>query len=222
VLCRGSAAAATASGADSRRAPRASAPLIRSGSADHAPGPGARDAPGARRAGRCFPCGRRMSSSTMRCITCCSHCPANRPLAGQQLVEDQTAEKMSDRALLVALRDVLRRHVRRRARQLPAVARQRLGARGDAEIHHPRRAIVVDQDVARLEVTMDDSRRMGVGNRIEDRLHDRDRLAPAAAHRFAAGTRQGSCPARTGRPDTDLPAPRPPRRSARCSDAATG
>jgi hypothetical protein len=55
---------------------------------------------------------------------------------------------------------------------VPSVARRhrqlRFDARGDAEIHHPRHAIVVDQDVARLEITVDDPGCMRVRDRIED------------------------------------------------------
>ena len=43
---------------------------------------------------------------------------------------------------------------------------------GDAKVHPARHAIVVDQDIVWLEITVNDACRVGMGNRIENRMED--------------------------------------------------
>ena len=97
---------------------------------------------------------------------------AERPLAGEQLVEDD-AEAVDvaagvDRVRLAA--GLLGRHVGRRAEHL-AVGRHRrvVGvALGQAEVHEVRLAVGVEQDVRRLDVAVDDAERVRAAERVGD------------------------------------------------------
>ena len=82
----------------------------------------------------------------------------DRALAGQQFVEDQAGGKDVGTLADFLPQHVFRRHVRWCAHQALAVAsfrRRLLDPRGDAEIHHARKTVLVDQDVGRLQVAVD-------------------------------------------------------------------
>ena len=68
------------------------------------------------------------------------------------------------------------RHVARRAHHLLLVRRV-LDARGDAEVHHPRPPLPVDEDVRGFQVTVHHTGLMGHFERVEHARHHLDRLA---------------------------------------------
>ena len=90
----------------------------------------------------------------------------------------------------LAVIDVLRCHVARRARH--ALARARIiDATGDAEVHHPRPSALVDQHVARLEVAVDHALAVGLGERGEHAEHQRDGLGSGQG--ATAAHQRGQC-----------------------------
>ena len=124
---------------------------------------------------------------------------AERPLAGGHLVEHH-AEREDVGAHVGRLPlDLLRRHVGDRAEQRPgADDRQRLRRAlvdrrlrrahgGDAEVDHLRPAVVGDDDVARLEVAVDDAVGVGRAERVGERHGEveqrADRQAGLGDHR---------------------------------------
>ena len=121
-------------------------------------------------------------------------------LAGQQGVQDcaQAIDVGGRREAPLHARRLLRRHVGRsphdgaRLRQV-AVA---LDAPGQAEVGHVRLAVLVDQDVGRLQVAMEDAALMGVVHRLGDGRDQPGRGADVAAEVVAplveAGARRSA------------------------------
>ena len=96
--------------------------------------------------------------------------------AGDHLVEDQTERVEIDAMVHLSARHLFRRHVARRAEQLAAA--RHVGGRGQrlrqAEVRDVRRARVIDQDVVRLQVAVDDAFGVRGGERVGDLPRDRD------------------------------------------------
>ena len=92
----------------------------------------------------------------------------HRALPSQHFKEHQTGRiEIGALADLVA-QYVLWRHVGRRTGIDIRIVLGPRRRRGDAEIHHPRIAILVEQDVRGLEVAVDDALCVGMANRIKD------------------------------------------------------
>ena len=113
---------------------------------------------------------------------------AERQLAGQQLVEDD-AEAVDVAAGVDPVRlaaGLLGAHVGRRAQHLAVEGHRRLVglALGQAEVHQVRPAVVVEHDVRRLDVAVDDAVVVGVVQGLGDlgdqlgRVAERDRPVP--------------------------------------------
>ncbi len=139
--------------------------------------------------------------------------------AGEQSVQRRAqgvhVGRRPDLASLAA--GLLRRHVAGRAHDLaragqPAVA---LDLLRQPEVGDPRVALLVEQDVARLQVAVNHAALVGILDRVGHRGHQRGRLAgrkrPA---RPAAGT--GSGPRRSPSRSSAAPRAGRPRRSGRC------
>ena len=101
--------------------------------------------------------------------------PLYRPMPGQQLVENQPGSKHIGLCIDALMIDVLGRHIGRRSGEHLGIALlRRFDARGNAEVHHPREAVFIQQDIGRFQVAVNDAQRMSMGNGIKHRLHDGD------------------------------------------------
>lgn len=82
--------------------------------------------------------------------------------------------------------DVLGRHVSRRTHERIPALRQLFHARGNAEVHDAQRIVIIDQDVAGLDVPMNDAGLMGMRQRIE---HRQDQADGPNRRPFSSGSR---------------------------------
>ena len=96
--------------------------------------------------------------------------------SGQHFKQDQAGGKDVRAFADFALLDVLRRHVGRRAGVFLLACVRRIDPRRDPEIHDPRHAVLVEQDIRRFQVTVDDAHGVRVRDRIENRPQKGDRL----------------------------------------------
>ena len=113
---------------------------------------------------------------------------AQRQFAGEHFVEHH-AQRVDVRAVVhvCGLLDLLRRHVVRRAHDLPVAGERGVAAAsrpedlGDAEVGDLHPALLVEQDVLRLDVAVDDAFVVRELERLADLRDDRQRLARAQA-----------------------------------------
>jgi hypothetical protein len=106
--------------------------------------------------------------------------------AGDEFVEDDPegidVGPGVDRRRALAVDELLRGHEVECADELPRPRNPRLGrqvilhAAGDAEVDHLRMAVVADQDVARLEIAMDNSPLVPVGHPLAGQLEEPESL----------------------------------------------
>ena len=94
--------------------------------------------------------------------------PLVRKLAGQQFVQDD-AKTVDVGPVIDALAlDLFGTHVSQSAERDGPTLSPVVGRTGDAEIGQQRPAVAVDQDVARLDVPVDEALPVGVGQRLGD------------------------------------------------------
>ena len=98
------------------------------------------------------------------------------PPAEQHFEQDDPGRKDVGTFADRAVQDVLRCHVGRRPGDLGAALAGALNRGGNAEIHDAWRAVVIEQDVRRFQVAMDDALRVGMGDGIENGPQRGDRL----------------------------------------------
>ncbi len=95
-----------------------------------------------------------------------------RPLAGQELVEDDPGREQVGASIHRQAHDLLGRHVARRAHDRAHLRQVRGFDVGNPEIGNLHRAVRQQEDVRRFDVAVDDALTMRIPERVEDLPHD--------------------------------------------------
>ena len=113
------------------------------------------------------------------------------PLAGDELVDDDghLVEVARGRGALAAA--LLRRHVVQRAQDVPGLGEARGVEARDAEIGNLDAPVVVHEDVGGLEVAVEDTLRMAMGEPVEDLARDVPCVPEIVDRRFLQAQREG-------------------------------
>ncbi len=95
-----------------------------------------------------------------------------RPLAGQELVEDDPGREQIGASIHRQAHDLLGRHVARRAHDRAHLRQVRGFDVGNPEVGNLHRAVRQQEDVRRFDVAVDDALTMRIPERVEDLPHD--------------------------------------------------